>query len=342
MPELADGVALLATFFAAVLCWMLLVGYQLSLGALLRGIASVADSVSLFGWHPFRVLGSLAHQVDQYINAALVDAVNGTRWAFAKVLNFTALLIERSFEAVAELAEGTYLAIAHVITHDIPLGFKREFAPYLYLLNYLRKQVGQLAHQAAHVIEHTTTVVQRETTKVVQKVERVTRVEVVKQAAAIPKAIGIPLPRVGALERDVSGIGKRVEDALRKLSPAALAGVFVGSILSVAGLQWIRCGNVGRTGKALCGLNANVLEGLLAGLLSIFGTIGIVTFAKDVQKVVGDFGGEIGHFWRADVIGGGAIVVEELARELRDRAGIDELTVSEHDILDGIVLSIAE
>jgi exopolyphosphatase / guanosine-5'-triphosphate,3'-diphosphate pyrophosphatase len=47
------------------------------------------------------------------------------------------------------------------------------------------------------------------------------------------------------------------------------------------------------------------------------------------------------HEGRVDVIGGGAIVVQELARELRARAGIDELTVSEHDILDGIVLSIA-
>jgi exopolyphosphatase/guanosine-5'-triphosphate,3'-diphosphate pyrophosphatase len=47
------------------------------------------------------------------------------------------------------------------------------------------------------------------------------------------------------------------------------------------------------------------------------------------------------HAGRADVIGGGAIVVEELARELHTRAGIDELIVSEHDILDGIVLSIA-
>lgn len=46
------------------------------------------------------------------------------------------------------------------------------------------------------------------------------------------------------------------------------------------------------------------------------------------------------HEGRADVIGGGAIVVQELARELRARAGIDELIVSEHDILDGIVLSL--
>ncbi|QNI08322.1 Ppx/GppA family phosphatase [Mycobacterium kubicae] len=48
------------------------------------------------------------------------------------------------------------------------------------------------------------------------------------------------------------------------------------------------------------------------------------------------------HEGRVDVIGGGAIVVEELARELHERAGIDELTVSEHDILDGIVWSIAD
>jgi exopolyphosphatase / guanosine-5'-triphosphate,3'-diphosphate pyrophosphatase len=48
------------------------------------------------------------------------------------------------------------------------------------------------------------------------------------------------------------------------------------------------------------------------------------------------------HEGRADVIGGGSIVVQELARELRDRAGIDELTVSEHDILDGIALSLGD
>jgi len=46
------------------------------------------------------------------------------------------------------------------------------------------------------------------------------------------------------------------------------------------------------------------------------------------------------HEGRVDVIGGGAIVVQELAAALADRAGIDELVVSEHDILDGIALSL--
>ncbi len=47
------------------------------------------------------------------------------------------------------------------------------------------------------------------------------------------------------------------------------------------------------------------------------------------------------HEGRVDVIGGGALIVEELANALAQRAGIDELVVSEHDILDGIALSIA-
>lgn len=47
------------------------------------------------------------------------------------------------------------------------------------------------------------------------------------------------------------------------------------------------------------------------------------------------------HPGRVDVIGGGAIVVRALAEELAERAGIRELVVSEHDILDGIALELA-
>jgi exopolyphosphatase/guanosine-5'-triphosphate,3'-diphosphate pyrophosphatase len=47
------------------------------------------------------------------------------------------------------------------------------------------------------------------------------------------------------------------------------------------------------------------------------------------------------HEGRVDVIGGGALIVQELVAMLGERAGITELVVSEHDILDGIALSIA-
>lgn len=64
---------------------------------------------------------------------------------------------------------------------------------------------------------------------------------------------------------------------------------------------------------------------------------GLIGMTRDQRAALGPM-----HEGRVDVIGGGAIVVQELARELYERAGIEELTVSEHDILDGIVLSIAE
>ncbi|MFJ1457997.1 exopolyphosphatase [Nocardia sp. N2S4-5] len=47
------------------------------------------------------------------------------------------------------------------------------------------------------------------------------------------------------------------------------------------------------------------------------------------------------HPGRVDVIGGGAVIAEVLADELARRAGITELIVSEHDILDGIAASVA-
>ena len=63
---------------------------------------------------------------------------------------------------------------------------------------------------------------------------------------------------------------------------------------------------------------------------------GLIAMSRAQRAALGPM-----HEGRADVIGGGAIVIEELALALRDRAGIDALTVSEHDILDGIALSIA-
>ncbi|TCK26614.1 Ppx/GppA phosphatase family protein [Pseudonocardia endophytica] len=47
------------------------------------------------------------------------------------------------------------------------------------------------------------------------------------------------------------------------------------------------------------------------------------------------------HPGRVDVIGAGSLVVEALADELHTRAGIEQVIVSEHDILDGIARSIA-
>ncbi|MCA1695883.1 MAG: Ppx/GppA family phosphatase [Actinobacteria bacterium] len=52
-------------------------------------------------------------------------------------------------------------------------------------------------------------------------------------------------------------------------------------------------------------------------------------------------GNPVIHPGRVDVIAGGALIVRVLAEELHTQAGISELVVSEHDILDGIALGLA-
>lgn len=47
------------------------------------------------------------------------------------------------------------------------------------------------------------------------------------------------------------------------------------------------------------------------------------------------------HPGRADVIGGGSLILATIADVLNQWTGIDELVISEHDILDGIALSLA-
>ncbi|PZS18683.1 MAG: exopolyphosphatase [Pseudonocardiales bacterium] len=52
-------------------------------------------------------------------------------------------------------------------------------------------------------------------------------------------------------------------------------------------------------------------------------------------------GNPVIHPGRVDVIAGGALIMRVLAEELNTRAGISELVVSEHDILDGIALGLS-
>ena len=64
-------------------------------------------------------------------------------------------------------------------------------------------------------------------------------------------------------------------------------------------------------------------------------TASLLAMPRDERAALGPM-----HPGRVDVIGAGAIVVEEVAHELAARAGITEMVVSEHDILDGIARSL--
>lgn len=61
----------------------------------------------------------------------------------------------------------------------------------------------------------------------------------------------------------------------------------------------------------------------------------LVTMTRDERAAL-----PVMHPGRADVIGGGALVTTSLAKVFAERAGLDSIVVSEHDILDGIAMSL--
>jgi exopolyphosphatase / guanosine-5'-triphosphate,3'-diphosphate pyrophosphatase len=135
-----------------------------------------------------------------------------------------------------------------------------------------------------------------------------------------------PTPAEVAAAREV--IGERLGEALRAV-PVESARTWVGvagTMTTIAALAH----NMTTYDSAAIHLSRVGIDRLL--------TVcdGLIGMTRAQRAALGPM-----HEGRADVIGAGAIIIEELAEVLRHHAGVDALIVSEHDILDGIALSIA-
>jgi hypothetical protein len=78
---------------------------------------------------------------------------------------------------------------------------------------------------------------------------------------------------------------------------AGLVGLVAGSLAKL-GNGWLRCPRVNDAGKKVCGMDAGLLESLLADTLLIAGTVSLVEFAKGMQGITADVAGPIRAFWR--------------------------------------------
>src|SRR6185437_6165327 len=90
----------------------------------------------------------------------------------------------------------------------------------------------------------------------------------IRRAAAAAGAIAVTLP--GTIQKDVRvPFGKTIKQILRRLrSLEKRIGVTAGAAIVAAalarlGLGWIRCANVKRVGKAVCGFDRNWLNTIL-------------------------------------------------------------------------------
>jgi hypothetical protein len=111
----------------------------------------------------------------------------------------------------------------------------------------------------------------------VARLERALGKEETVAVPGIDAALGRLGRRVGGIERQVQRLGKYVGlGAFLLLLARALEKI---------GGQFIRCSNVKKWGKSMCGINPSLLESLLADVLMIASLVSIVEFAKELQTI---------------------------------------------------------
>ena len=91
--------------------------------------------------------------------------------------------------------------------------------------------------------------------------------------------------RTKALEERLGRLAHRIRADARPIIGAAFVAA-VAVALGRLGAGWVRCQNWKRAGKQVCGMDASLLEALLADTLAIVGAISIVELAMELQRVM--------------------------------------------------------
>jgi hypothetical protein len=251
--------------------------WQYTFGALLEALAAVR--INLPGRHDLHPLSWL-RRYNVTVQNDIERKLEKSHRAMGYLFHGAAIIMEWTAREIAGLAADT-LHFGQSLTHVRMPRLTRAMIVAAFPLPWLARRVAALVR--AHAIPSTRTVIARTTRPIIQRVTRV--VKATAGAVVIPGVLWGTLPRLRGLERWRNRTGAR----LRKLE-RSIAGVsavaLVGTALARLGLNWIRCRRVGRVGKAVCGMDSNLLGALLADATLIIGTISIVELTRGTQRLM--------------------------------------------------------
>jgi hypothetical protein len=285
VPAEFEGIATLALILTWVVAWGLRIIWAATIGWVFVSLAGQLDRVRLprivGGGHLFGSVSAFLRSVDRNVRHALAYAALRSENAVAWLINkmwFQLLWMARELSA---LAHATEHALSTITVTGVEKALKVTAATLgrrllavtgvLSVLNLvaiplIRRQIVALGHRITH-------------------------------AVAIPAhAIAGALPRIGRLER-------RAESQAHRLTKLEKATVGIGTaafglaLLRRLGLGWLKCDRVGRAGKAVCGMNPNLLESLLVDVAVLTIALDLRAFTRELQSVTG----EAAHLIRSQI-----------------------------------------
>jgi hypothetical protein len=286
-PAAGLGAGALITLLAWLICFTLAYIWRRSFGAMLQWLADEIDRVRLphvlGGGHVLGPVSAAFRFVDTRIEGSLDYAANHTEHAAVWLFNHAAARFDQLGREIGGLAFDVAVWGHNLVHGTIPRELAAAQRVTVARLDALRARVPALVHGAVAPLRAT--------------VNRLT-VAVEHEFDVLGRRIGRVGSRVGRLEHTVEGELGRLSRVEKLLGVAAFTAL-VGAALGRLGLRWLRCGNVRKTGQRLCGMDAGLLESLLADALLVGGAISLVELAEHMQGVVGESAGLIQRFWRA-------------------------------------------
>jgi hypothetical protein len=300
---LVEPVVALGALLACGLCLLVLYGYKFTLGAILSGIAgilfNVASAIPLGLGGVFTDAGNALLGLDNTILNVLGTGVNATSYAWHRWMQWTAQSLTAIGEAERYVATETLRGFQTMRRTVVPGLIAAAVGPLGLILGRTITHTKSIERVVTVEVPKVTRLVKTAVTNVYPTTVRVEKLSKATVLKAIAVAGGLAIPRLGQLERDYAAAKARLGKIVKTLTPAGVLGLVLSAVAALD-LGWTRCSNVKKVGKGVCGLSPSLLDDLLLGLVSIFGTLSLVELAEQYQKLIKDVSGEVTHFWRAD------------------------------------------
>lgn len=257
------------------------------IGGLLRWLAH------LVSWVPF-VGGLTEDGINAGINAvdeALGAAVAASTGLASSMIHDAWKLTVWVGDTIADLATSTAHAVTTIVTSTIPNAVHAITHPITLTVAEIEARIGRVERHALADVRNAIRAVKAATAGAL--------VLVTNRIRAAEHSIASTLPaELGRVETDIRGwTSKQLRRLTRRMSAVeeaigltALTGLIVTVIARE--LPWIRCPNVGRAAKSLCGMPVNSLEKLLGEALLattlVVATIDLVELSRELQPLMVD------------------------------------------------------
>lgn len=284
MPEVVVIVGMLACTLAALAAWLILFGMRLTMVdwavALLRFVADHTPSLPFFG----NIAGNLATALEKTLGAVLAKAANACEGVMVAMLNGMEWIVIDTADSIAFLARETLHGIRVLRDSVVPGLIHDVTGP----LNHELQRLQDLARTARESLQDVINLGESRVTALERTIERRVAERVAAAVAAGEGAlIGSYAGSLGALKAIIGDTWATLRARIRRLEQVTGLAALAGLIAATVTLEWpwLRCTNIGRLGKAMCGFPVRLLEDLLAGLVDALTIVEICNIAQVVQAL---------------------------------------------------------